>query len=197
VENVNAGASGQIETAADFANLVVEIERSPVVQPTLAAQALSAVRRGVITGEGPTTTGRIHFSRCIDSADTALVSRILLAGDRYAVTRAEADALFDINDAAFERTDGGAFVDLLVKAIAHHVLAAAGHRVPCRTTALAATTELTAWAVSEVHDADVGAWLMARLRRHGRQDAKLAALAALVGARASWTVPTLAFDLAA
>ena len=197
MENASGGAGWQIETAADFAGLVAEIERSPVVQPTLAAAALSAVRRGVITGEGPTATGRIHFSRCIDDTDTATVNRILLAGDRQPVTRAEADALFDINDAAFERTDGGAFADLFVKAIAHHVLASAGHAVPSRATAIAATTELADWAVAEVDVADVSAWLMARLRRCGHRDAKLTALAALVGARASWTVSAPAFDLAA
>jgi hypothetical protein len=33
-----------------------------------AAQALTIVRDGVITGEGPTTKGRVHFSREIDDA---------------------------------------------------------------------------------------------------------------------------------
>jgi hypothetical protein len=29
------------------------------------------VRDGVITGEGPTTRGRIHFSRALDAQDAA------------------------------------------------------------------------------------------------------------------------------
>jgi hypothetical protein len=100
------------EIATDFADLIARIEASPVVQPKLAAAALSEVRNGVITGEGPTTAGRIHFSRCIDAADTATVRRILVAGGSQPVTRAEADALFDIHEAAIERVDGGAFDDL-------------------------------------------------------------------------------------
>ena len=32
-----------------------------------AALALTVVRDGVITGEGPTTKGRIHFSRALDA----------------------------------------------------------------------------------------------------------------------------------
>jgi hypothetical protein len=132
---VAGSTGGRSESAADFARLLAGIEGSPAgreaaVEPRLAA--LAAVRDGVITGEGPPTAGRIHFSRCIDAADTALVRRILLAGGNASITRAEADALFDIHEAAVERVDGGAFDDLFTKAITHHVLAAAGERVPAR-----------------------------------------------------------------
>jgi hypothetical protein len=46
---------------------------------TTAAHALTIVRDGVITGEGPTTKGRIHFSRTLDAADAAWCARILTA----------------------------------------------------------------------------------------------------------------------
>ena len=36
-----------------------------------AARALTIVRDGVITGEGPTTKGRVHFSRSLDADDAA------------------------------------------------------------------------------------------------------------------------------
>ena len=39
-----------------------------------AAHALTVVRDGVITGEGPTTKGRIHFSRALLSVLTPLTS---------------------------------------------------------------------------------------------------------------------------
>ncbi|MHC2389465.1 hypothetical protein ACVMFA_010078 [Bradyrhizobium liaoningense] len=42
---------------------------SPSLEPSCrdtAAHALSIVRDGVITGEGPTTKGRVHFSRSLD-----------------------------------------------------------------------------------------------------------------------------------
>ena len=88
----------------------------------------------VITGEGPTTRGRIHFSRTLDREDAVLCERILLAAGRSgaAVSRAEAEMLLDIDAAATERTDQGRFDDLLAKAVAHYVMAAAGRQIPSR-----------------------------------------------------------------
>src|SRR5271167_135201 len=74
-----------------------------------AAHALTIVRDGVITGEGPTTKGRVHFSRELDADDAAWCARILTATavEHQPVSRAEAEALFEINAAAAERSDGG------------------------------------------------------------------------------------------
>src|SRR5690348_10893679 len=88
---------------------------------TTAAHALTIVRDGVITGEGPTTKGRIHFSRALDADDAAFCAAILTAEAvvDQPVCRAEVEALFEIHDAAAERSDGGRFDDLLTKAVAH------------------------------------------------------------------------------
>src|SRR5579859_5736664 len=112
-----------------------------------AAHALTIVRDGVITGEGPTTRGRVHFSRALDADDAAWCVRILTANavEHQPVSRAEAEALFAINDAASERSDGGQFDDLLAKAVAHHVAAEAGLKVPPRTVALSPETEIASW----------------------------------------------------
>ena len=190
-------AAPGIESEGDLAALIGTIEAAPAGAPLLAARALEVVRHGVITGEGPTSAGRIHFSRAIDSTDTEWVRRILVAGGRGAVTRAEADALFDIHEAAMERMDGGAFDCLLAKAVAHHVLSTCHHRVPDRATALAATTPLADWATDAALDRDVAAWLAARLRRRPGNQARLAPLAALLGPAECPPAPALAFDLAA
>ena len=96
------------------------------------------MRDGVITGEGPTTKGRIHFSRALDADDAAWCARILTAAavEHQPVSRAEAEALFEISDAAAERSDGGRFDDLLAKAVAHHAASESGLPVPPRTVAL-------------------------------------------------------------
>ena len=193
--NTERTAGLRIESEAAIAAVVAAVERSPAEPLRLAV--LCAVKNGVITGEGPTTAGRIHFSRVIDAADTALVRRILMAGGAQAVTRAEADALFDLHEAACERADGGAFDDLLAKAIAHHVLAASGYRVPERARALSSAMALAGWTRNEALDPSVAAWLERRLRRGGRHQAQLGALAALLGPAAASRVPTLAIDLAA
>src|SRR5437868_15175355 len=59
-----------------------------------AAHALTIVRDGVITGEGPTTKGRIHFSRALDADDAAWCERILTATavEHQPASRAEAEA---------------------------------------------------------------------------------------------------------
>src|SRR6476661_9369648 len=85
-------------------------ETSDVPQPSCrksAAHALTIVRDGVITGEGPTTRGRIHFSRALDADDAAWCARILTSAavEHQPVCRAEVEALFEIHDAAAERTD--------------------------------------------------------------------------------------------
>src|SRR3981081_2160062 len=55
------------------------LEPSKISCRNTAAHALTIVRDGVITGEGPTTKGRIHFSRTLDADAAAWCARILTA----------------------------------------------------------------------------------------------------------------------
>jgi hypothetical protein len=101
-----------------FHSLIDAIERSKIEVPELSAAALCDVLRGGITGEGPTTTGRAHFSRALDPHDASLCARILNAAGGEAgapVSQLEVNVLFDIDAVAAERTDSGRFDDLLVK----------------------------------------------------------------------------------
>src|SRR5258708_6556543 len=93
-----------------FQNLMGASEHSKIEVPELSAAALRDVLNGVITGEGPTATGIVHFSRTLDPDDASLCARILTAagGESGApVTRLEANVLLDIDAAAAERTDAG------------------------------------------------------------------------------------------
>src|SRR6476659_3066250 len=154
-----------------------------------AAHALTIVRDGVITGEGPTTRGRIHFSRALDADDAAWCARILTASavEHQPVSRAEAEALFEISDAAAERTDDGRFDDLLAKAIAHHAASESGLPVPPRTVALSPDTDIESWApVKAVNiDTKVLEWIASQMRGKRRSNHALATMVAtLVGAAA-------------
>jgi hypothetical protein len=51
--------------------LIDAVEMSKTGDRDLGVCALGIVRDGVITGEGPTTRGRIHFSRALDAQDAA------------------------------------------------------------------------------------------------------------------------------
>ena len=152
-----------------------------------AAHALTIVRDGVITGEGPTTKGRIHFSRALDADDAAWCARILTAAavEHQPVCRAEVEALFEIHDAAAERTDGGRFDDLLTKAVAHHAAAEAGLSVPPRTMALAADTAIESWAPSHAIKANADAlkWIAGQMRGKRRSNrALMGMVASVIGA---------------
>jgi hypothetical protein len=163
------------------------LEPSTISCRDTAARALAVVRDGVITGEGPTTRGRVHFSRELDADDAAWCARILTARavEYQPVSRAEAEALFEINDAAAERSDEGRFDDLLAKAVVHHAASASGLPVPPRTIALSPETAIESWAPTKASgvDLEVLEWLASQIRGKRRSNRTLMALVAtIVGA---------------
>jgi hypothetical protein len=181
-----------------FHRLMASIEHAHTAVADRSVTALRGVLNGIITGEGPTTAGRVHFSRTLDSADAALCARILLSAGGTAglpVTRHEADVLFEIDAAAAERTDDGRFGDLFIKAIAHCALAEAGHRVPPRQVTLSPDTDLASWANrSTAIDGDVLAWIASQVRNRRRLKSTRTSLAGFldsVGAALSCTAPSM------
>jgi hypothetical protein len=185
----------------DVAEMIVDVAGSEPDICLRSASALAQVCRGIITGEGPTASGRVHFSRTIDIQDTALCTRILVVAGRdgHPVSWAEADALLDIHAVASDRQDDGRFDDLLTKAVVHHVMSASGLDVPRRERALDPATPLATWASRARIDRKTTAWLEARLGETRRASPAARAIAkALAG-----TEPTIdlsvsvEFDLAA
>jgi hypothetical protein len=171
----------------DLAALVATIESSPIATGQEAAAALAFVRDGVITGEGPTTSGRVHFSRSLDAHDADWCTRILTARgiNETAVSREEAIALFQIDEAAAERSDNGRFDDLFAKAILHHAASASGLPVPSREVALSPETAIETWAPSRSTDVNVEVleWIAAQMRGRRRTSRTLMTIfAALLGA---------------
>ncbi len=126
---------GRVATPGELEALVRIMEAARAMPPAFAAFALQQVKDGCLTGEGPTTRGRCHYSRVVDAADVDLLRRMLFAagGDGSTdVTRAEAEVLFDLHDQTVGQDNDPGFSDLFVKAIAQHVLAASGRQVPTR-----------------------------------------------------------------
>src|SRR4029077_17933815 len=161
----------EIEKCTLMSALSTKAAEAGVLQPSCrktAAHALTIVRDGVITGEGPTTRGRIHFSRALDADDAAWCARILTATavEHQPVSRAEAEALFEISAAAAERSDDGRFDDLLAKAFAHHAASESGLPVPPRTVALAPDTTIESWApaYATAGNTEVLEWIASQMR---------------------------------
>jgi hypothetical protein len=172
-----------------FAEPIGALEPSRISCGNTAALALTIVRDGVITGEGPTTRGRVHFSRALDADDAAWCARILTATavENQPVSRAEAEALFEINDAGAERSDDGRFDDLLAKAVVHHAASESGLPVPPRTVALSPDISIESWAPSKAVgvDTEVLEWIASQMRGKRRGNRTLMRLVAtIVGAAA-------------
>jgi hypothetical protein len=166
---------------------LIDAVKTPKSDRDVAVYALGFVRNGVITGEGPTTRGRIHFSRALDAQDAAWCARILTAtavADEP-VSRAEAEALFEINAAASERSDNGQFDDLFAKAIVHHAASASGLPVPSRTIALSPDTAIENWAPTRAADLDIEVldWIASQMRGklHGNRTV-IKLVATIIGA---------------
>ena len=162
----------------------VALEPSKISCRNTAAQALAIVRDGVITGEGPTTKGRVHFSRALDAHDAAWCQRILTATavEHQPVSRAEAAALFEIDNAAAERSDEGRFDDLLAKAVVHHAASASGLPVPPRTVALSPDTSIESWGPTKAIsvDTEVLEWIASQMRGKRRSNRTLMTLVATI-----------------
>lgn len=179
--------SASTTSPAPLSELIRQIETGLTADRDVSAHALVFVRDGVITGEGPTTTGRVHFSRSLDAADAAWCERILTAAANanQPVSRAEAEALFQINEAASERSDDGRFDDLFAKAIVHHAAAASGLPVPPRSVALSPETAIESWAPTKAVgvNTEVLEWIASQMRGKRRSNLALKALvASLIGA---------------
>lgn len=171
-----------------FAELIRIIEHSPIANGEVAANALSVLRDGVITGEGPTARGRVHFSRALDGDDANWCARILTAPgiDGQPVSRAEAQMLFAIDEAAAERSDDGAFDALFARALVHHAAAASGLPVPPRAVALSSDTAIGDWAPTKAVgvDTEVLEWISGQMRGKRRRNTTLMSVIStlLVGA---------------
>src|ERR1700716_958180 len=96
-----------------------------------------------------------------------------------------AEALFEINDAAAERSDDGLFDDLFAKAVVHHAASASGLPVPSRTVALSPDTAIESWEPTRAVgvDTEVLKWIASQMRGRRRSNHTLMRLVAtIVGA---------------
>lgn len=155
-------------TASGFAAVLRVIETAEEVAPSLAAYALRQLRSVVMAG--PASGVRLNLNRAIGFETAALIRRILLGcagrSDR-AVSREEAEALFDLHDLAASGTNHADFHDLFFKAVAHHLIARAGGRVPPRREALIGQSDFPK-DIEAVLSADETAWLSSQIMRDGR-----------------------------
>lgn len=185
------GPDAFVETASELELLVNVMEEAHEIPNSLAAFALAQVKHAAITGEGPAARGRVHFSRTVDAADVELLGRIL-SHNGGAISRAEAEILFDIADACTGPANDEAWSQLFVRAIANHLLGSAAPLERAAGPAPAATAVFGPegdWSslVTQIDPAGAS-WLQSRIHRDGRVSKAERALLAFVDAPVGDTV---------
>ncbi len=115
---------GVIKGDAELELLIHILERAESAPDELAAFAL---RQCVAAVRAPDAGG----TACVDPAEAALLRRVLYAGagaSGTSVSRAEAEALFDINDACRGGDNAPAWRELFVHGVANYLLVPPGYQ---------------------------------------------------------------------
>jgi len=123
---------GRIKSQSELELLIKVLEKANTSPTSLVSFTLDQVKLRVLEERGATPG-------VIGEAEVDLLRRILYAfgGDSHmAVSRAEAEILFEINDQTDEAKNHISWSDLFVKAIANFMMAASGYQPPSRQVAL-------------------------------------------------------------
>lgn len=130
---------GMVDSRTELELLVHVLEEAKSSPDRLCVYALEQVAHAVIDGKGPLMLGGALVPGLIAKAEVELLRRILHAhgGDgNIAITRAEAEVLFRINERTAQANNDPSWNDLFVKAIANFVMCSAGYEAPTRDVAL-------------------------------------------------------------
>ncbi len=130
---------GVVQSRTELELIVNVLDKARWAPISLIKFALEQVKHAVITGSGPLRDGRGLEAGSITEGEVELLRRMVYAfgGDGHvAVTRTEADVLFDIDEAVENSAPNPVWTDFFVKAVANVIMATSGYRVPSREEAL-------------------------------------------------------------
>ncbi|MCF6321221.1 MAG: hypothetical protein L3J32_05560 [Rhizobiaceae bacterium] len=129
---------GRISGPSELEMLVKTIEKASQCPQTLVDYVLNQVAELVIDGEGELIRGKSLTKGIIGEDETEVLRRVLYgsASDGgTAISKREAEILFDLNDKTVEVKNHASWNILFVKAIANHLMAVSGYQMPDRQTA--------------------------------------------------------------
>jgi hypothetical protein len=139
------GRDGRVDSKTELELLVNVLDKSRWAPQSLVRFALEQVKLAVLSGAGPLRSGEMLEPGSVSESDVNLLRRILYAAASdgcIAITRVEAEVLFEIDESSSGRDNHPAWTDLFVKAIANCVMAASGYAPPPRQAALAGEARL-------------------------------------------------------
>ncbi|GGB50139.1 hypothetical protein GCM10011316_22800 [Roseibium aquae] len=131
---------GRVCTRTELDAVIHVLEKARQAPRALEVFALRIVKDSVISGTGATRGGHDLEPGVILDGEVELLRRLLYAGagcGSIAISRPEAEVLFDINEATSQARNAPAWSELFAKAIANHVMALSGFTPPPREVALA------------------------------------------------------------
>jgi hypothetical protein len=134
------GRDGRVDSKTEFELLVNVLDKSRWAPQSLVRFALEQVKQAVLSGAGPLRSDEMLEPGTVSETDVNLLRRILYAAASdgcIAITRIEAEVLFEIDESSSGHDSHPAWTDLFVKAIANCVMAASGYAPPPREAALA------------------------------------------------------------
>ncbi len=130
---------GQVTSGPVLELLVKILETATEVPEKLTLFALGQIKTAVLEGDARLLSAAPLQPGVIGEAEVALLRRILYAagGDHNAaISRAEAEILFDLNDATVAISNHWSWSDLFAKAIVNHLMAANHYYAMSRKDAL-------------------------------------------------------------
>ncbi len=142
----NISKDGLVDTAGRLQMLIKVIEDAQTSPDSIQKFALSQVFKAIVYEKGVLTDSRVEKQQVISSSDVELIRRLLFAfrsDGGLAVTKCEAEFLFDLNDATLNNENDPSWSDLFVKAVGNYLMATLGNGVPVRTVSLEKTSEWT------------------------------------------------------
>ena len=130
---------GHVETLTELRTLVNILRLAQDSTDRLVSFALLQVRDAVMHGSGVIGRGRVLEPGVIGAAEVNLLRDVIYAcgGENHiGISRAEAEVLFDLNDACRDAPNDASWQDLFVKGIGNYLMFLSSYATPDRNEVL-------------------------------------------------------------
>ena len=202
---------GAVENINSLEALVKILDTAREIPMFLSQFAMDQVKNVVLNGNGLARNGETFEPGRIGRAEVDLLRRILYAAggsNGLAISRSEAEALFDINDAVVDADNDAEWPDLFVKATANYLMAARGYQAPSRQEAIRRAawldeetggisgffTRLSGGGLQGIRDAYSQTDDERNAERSAKRDSEIAMSEVVTGDEASWLVDRIGRD---
>lgn len=130
---------GLVESLTELKAMINILKTARSSSRRLVDFALAQVKEAVLNGQGVIGRGRALEAGRITAVDVEMLRQVMYAcggDDHIAITRAEAEVLFDLNDATRFANNDPEWQDLFVKGIANYLMFLSTYTTPSRDEVL-------------------------------------------------------------